>query len=381
MSRLGRARTVDAAVAVVAFALTLAVLAASDDGGRELDAGGFVLAALASLPLLFRRSWPLDVFVGTTIASAALLLLDYPGGPPFGPTIALFHVALHRSRVRTAPRATLGVVAAMFALHLGAGSVVDGLTFEAFVFGIPLWGAAWFAGDRTRLRRAQIASLEERARRAEEDAARERRLAAAEERMRIARDLHDSAGHAINVILVEAGAARLLRERDPARAAAALETIEEVARETVGEIDHLVRALREDGADDVEPPPGLAALDALVRRHRGSGLEVTVSRAGEPRPLAPGVDRAAYRILQEALTNAAKHGDGAATVEIGYGRDALELVVENPASLRPSGEGHGLVGMRERTTLLGGTLEARARGGAFRVLATLPYAADGGAAA
>jgi signal transduction histidine kinase len=180
----------------------------------------------------------------------------------------------------------------------------------------------------------------------------------------------------MNVILVQAGAARLLREQDPERARAALETIEEVARDTLGEIDQLVRALRENGAaPEVEPPPGLAALETLADRHRASGLDVSVDVRGSRRPLAPGVDQAAYRVLQEALTNSARHGRDAAEVIVDFAADALELTVTN--GIRPdgraTGSGHGLVGMRERATLLGGTLEAGASDGVFRVRARLPY--------
>jgi len=238
-------------------------------------------------------------------------------------------------------------------------------------------------GDRVRLRRARIAELEERARRAEQEADRERRLAAAEERTRIARDLHDSAGHAINVILVQAGAARLLSQQEPERSQAALETIEDVARETLGEIDQLVRALREDDLADgrdgtIEPSPGLAALQTLAERHRTAGLEVSVRTRGSRRSLSPGLDQAAYRILQEALTNAARHGDGSAEVEIAYEPRSLELSVRNPTRLdgAPGGPGHGIVGMRERAALLGGGLEASASDGHFRVRVHLPYGGD-----
>jgi signal transduction histidine kinase len=245
-----------------------------------------------------------------------------------------------------------------------------------------VWAAAWFAGDRTRLRRERVAELEQRALRAEREAERERRLAAAEERTRIARDLHDSAGHAINVILVQAGAARLLQEQDPERSREALETIETVARDTIGEIDQLVRALRENGSSEgVEPPPGLAALETLADRYRSSGLAVDVRVGGARRPLAPAVDQAAYRILQEALTNAALHGSGPAEVELEYGASALEIAVTNPAAetagIRDGG-GHGIVGMRERAQLLGGSVEAGVDGGRFRLRARLPYAEAGG---
>ena len=138
---------------------------------------------------------------------------------------------------------TAATVAALFVVHIGAvGYAEDAFPTVPLLFGVVVWGGAWVLGDRVRLRRERIAELVARAERAERDAERERRLAAAEERTRIARDLHDSAGHAINVILVQAGAARLLGERDPERSRAALETIEEVARETLTEIDQLVRA-------------------------------------------------------------------------------------------------------------------------------------------
>jgi signal transduction histidine kinase len=224
-----------------------------------------------------------------------------------------------------------------------------------------------------------MGELEERAARAERDAERERRLAAAEERMRIARDLHDSAGHAINVILVHAGLGRLRTERDPAGARAAFETIEEVARETVGEIDEMVGVLREDRGDDgaVEPPPGVAALDGLVERHRAAGLDVTTTFRGDRRPLSPAVDRGTYRIVQEALTNAARHGDGRADVEVAFGDRGLELTVANPLPpdrAADAVDGHGVVGMRERAALLGGSLQAGARDGRFEVHAQLPFA-------
>ena len=370
-----RERVTDAAVALVSLVLTIVLLAVPEEEGRSFDGLALLLAAAASLPLFVRRRFPLGVFVLVTVASAVLVALDYPGGPPIGPTVAVYNLALMRTEVLGSQRLTIALTAAMYFLHVGAFWAAHGLSGAQFVLGIPLWGAAWFAGDRTRLRRERIAELEERAVRAEREAQQERKLAAAEERTRIARDLHDSAGHAINVILVEAGAARLLQERDPARVRAALETIEEVARETVGEIDQLVRGMREGGTTDVEPPPGLAALDALLRRHRSSGLDVVVRVDGERRPLPPPVDRAAYRILQEALTNTARHGDGPAEVELDYGPDALTLSVANPSPGQAAAEGHGIIGMRERTALLGGSLDAGRHDGVFRVRARLPYEA------
>jgi signal transduction histidine kinase len=248
------------------------------------------------------------------------------------------------------------------------------------LLGTSLWLAIGFVADRVRLRREQMLELEERALRAERESERERRLAAAEERTRIARELHDSAGHAINVILVQAAAARLTQDRDPEQTRAALETIEEVARDTVSEIDRLVHALREDDdfASALEPLPGVEALDALAERHRAAGLSVDTRVTGPTRQLAPGVDRAAYRILQEALTNVARHGQSPAEVELRYGPTDLEITVTNPAANARQARdgGHGIAGMRERATLLGGTLEAGPSDGAFRLRALLPYQSE-----
>jgi signal transduction histidine kinase len=378
--RLARSRSelaLDVGIALAAFAASLVQLAADDDGGG-VDSAGVLLTGLATLPLVARRRWPLPVFVLTALASTALRGVATPPGPPIGPTVAVFSLALSGHGSRARQRGTLAVVAVMLAVHAAAhGLAEDRFPGAQLVFGLLLWGGTWFAGDRARLRAERMAELEDRAVRAEREAERERRLAAAEERTRIARDLHDSAGHAINVILVHAGAGRLAAERDPAAARAAFATIEEVARETLGDIDELVGVLRtgpEDG-DAVEPPPGVAAVEGLVERHRSAGLDVELAIRGERAPLPTGVDRGAYRILQEALTNAARHGDGRASVAVEFGDDALALTVANPvgAGARAAGEGgHGIVGMRERAALLGGTLEAGSRNGRFEVRATLP---------
>jgi signal transduction histidine kinase len=390
-SRLERAAVVwrreslfDAGIAAIVFALSLALLAARGDSApdaRNLDALGVLLAALASLPLVARRRAPLAVFAVTAAASAVLNGLGYPPGPPLGPTVALYFLALSPERTR-APRWLIAlVVIGLYVIHAGAsGLAEDEFPTVPLLFGALVWGGAWVIGDRVRQRRARIVELEERALRAEREAERERRLAAAEERTRIARDLHDSAGHAINVILVQAGAARLLQKENPERSREALQTIEEVARETLGEIDQLVAALREDDLREdadgrVEPPLGLAALDMLTARHRSAGLSVSFRERGSRRPLPPALDQAAYRILQEALTNAARHGDGSAEVEISFESSLLELGISNPIRLErvPGEAGHGLVGMRERAALLGGSVEAGASNGVFRVRARLPY--------
>jgi signal transduction histidine kinase len=371
----GRIHLRDVALAVAAFAVAALLLAAGEnEADSDLGVLDVAIVALAALPLVAWRLAPLAVFVVTALASSLAFAVAEPAGPPVGPTIAVYLLAFSSDGSRARTRLTIAAVAALLTVHVTAG----GLHEADILFGITVWGGAWLAGDRTRLRRERMAELVERALRAERVAERERRLAAAEERGRIARDLHDSAGHAINVILVHAGMGRLQTERDPERAREAFATIEEVARETVGEIDQMVRALRDDASlpGEVEPPAGLASLEALVERHRAAGLDVTSSIHGEQRPLPAAVDRGAYRIIQEALTNAARHGNGNGRVQIGFGARELEIFVENVLypgrPPRGEGGGHGLVGMRERAALLGGSLEAGPRDGRFEVRARLP---------
>jgi signal transduction histidine kinase len=371
----------DIALALVVFAGSLGLLAAGNehDGLGDLDGLDIALTALASLPLVAWRSAPLRVFAFTGLASAALRLVGAPAGPPLGPTVALFGVGAAGGRERR----TLAVVLAVFAAHVTASGVArDAFPAAELALGITVWGGAWLAGERTRLRRERMAELEERAAHAKRDAERERRLAAAEERMRIARDLHDSAGHAINVILVHAGLGRLQTERDPAAARAAFETIEEVARETIGEIDQMVRVLREDrGAGDedgVEPPPGIAALDQLVARHRAAGLDIIPTYRGARRSLPAGVDTAAYPIVQEALTNAARHAR-AKRVDVTLRMDGnrIRLSVEDDgAGFEPAAKkrnGIGLLGMEERVRELAGHFAVKSAPGAgTRVEVELP---------
>jgi len=384
---LRSATTRDALIAVIAFALTVLLTGRlGDPASRQVDTLGVVLIAVATLPLVARRREPLGVFVLTTAVSATMNALGYGLGPPIGPTLALFFVASD-ARTRQRWSLTAPVVLGMFALHVASTAVAHaGFPTDAVLFGTIVWGAAWLIGDQVRQRRVRVADLAERAQRAERELERERRLAAAEERTRIARDLHDSAAHAINVILVQAGAARLLQERNPAQVTDALTTIEDVARQTIGEIDDLVRRLR-DGSDapeagpTVEPPVGLAAIPTLQALHRAAGFAVALRTSGTVTALSPSVDQAAYRILQEALTNAARYGTGAADVDIAYTRDRVEMAVINAVPPGPdpaarSGRGHGILGMRERAALLGGTVEADRQNGHFVVRASLPHPAE-----
>ena len=377
-----RTSVTDAALAAALLGLTVAILGTGgfgtpDAAARELDLPGVLLAAAATLPIAFWRLAP-GLAYGTAAGAALLLLgLRYPLDAPIAAVAAAYLLGLAYSGAPSAVRrrgaqlavgAFVPLAAAAYAL---GGVRVSGILPELAGLAL-LFAGTWIAADRSRLRRERVAEAEERAARLERELEREARLAVAEERTRIARELHDSAGHAITVILVQAGAARLLHARDPERSLRALGTIEDVARGTVGEIDRLVRALRDDEA----PPAGGPDLDALLDRHRAAGLRITGSVPAVPRSLPASVGWAAYRILQEALTNAARHGTGAACVDLRYGADAVELLVTNPVrqgTRRGLPGGHGIVGMRERATLLGGDFSAGVEGAEFRVSTRLPY--------
>jgi signal transduction histidine kinase len=355
------------------FVATLSILRAHESS-KALDPLGVALAAIACFPLLWWRRSPLAVFVLSSAAIVALNLIGYHVGPPIAPAIALSLVAAD-PRTRNRLPLTAAVVIGTLAIYLGAAVVGQHrFTTAPFLGAASLWAGAWIVGEQIRQRRQRIADSRERAEQGRRDAEREQRLAVAEERNRIARDLHDSAAHAINVILVQAGAARLLQERDPEAVRKALTTIEDVARETIGEIDGMIRGLRERSGV-VDPPAGLAAMQTLTDRHRANGLDTKLQIRGDRRPLAQGLDQAAYRILQESLTNAARYGDGIADIQIDYGTEELKLTVSNRISGRSVNGvgGHGILGMHERAELLGGTLAAGRRADRFVVRATLPY--------
>jgi signal transduction histidine kinase len=233
-----------------------------------------------------------------------------------------------------------------------------------------------------------VAELRDRAERAEQARDEEARRRVNEERMRIARELHDVVSHTIGVISVQAGVAAHLLERRPDKAAESLAAIRQASDEALGELHAMLGVLREGAGDGdrapLTPAPGLAELDALVAQAAGAGVEVTVSLVGEPRRLPAAVDLAAYRVVQESLTNVVRHA-GASRAEVAVRHTDGQVVVEvtddgragsGAGSGSGNGAGQGILGMRERARSLGGSLEAGPRpGGGFRVQAILPAAA------
>ncbi|MFF7648475.1 sensor histidine kinase [Streptomyces sp. NPDC007983] len=246
---------------------------------------------------------------------------------------------------------------------------------------------AWVLGDSIRTRRAYYAQLEERASRLEREREAQSKVAVAAERARIARELHDVVAHNVSVMVVQADGAAYVMDASPDQARQALETISGTGRQALAEMRRLLGVLRtgEPGeASDYVPQPDVEQIDELVEQARGSGLPVDFKVVGSPRQLPSGVELTAYRIVQEALTNTRKHGgpDVGASVRITYFDDGLGLLVEDDGRGAQrelyedggaDGSGHGLIGMRERVGMVGGTLDAGPRpGGGFRISALLP---------
>ena len=241
-----------------------------------------------------------------------------------------------------------------------------------------LGGLAVAAGDASRNRRAYLAEVEERARRAESERDREASRRVTEERLRIARDLHDVVGHHLALINVQAGVAAHVLDDQPAQVRQSLTHIRQASRAALDELRDTIGLLRgpDEPAAPTEPTVGISALAQLVASFQRSGLRIHQEIRGVVRPLPPATDLTAYRVIQESLTNVCKHsGEPAARLRLTYTDDALQIVVENDGDARSSGgTGHGIVGMRERVAALGGRLEAGPRRGGFRVAATLPAA-------
>ena len=374
-----RQLALDAALTAAVFGFSVVQMATQAFGAkageaRGADMVGVAVCLLAALPLLARHRAPRAALVAVLGATVALVALDYAVLTAPAPAIVLAALA-ERDRRQDAFLILIVCIAAFAAFVAVAWARFEPEPGEYAITAL-LWAGGWIVGDRRRLARQRAAQERERAAQERERTAREQRLAVAEERTRIARELHDSAGHAINSILIQAGAARLVQDSQPERSREAIATIEAIARETMQDIDAILGGLRNGAPADLEPLPGIDRIAALVERHQAAGLDFSLRDRTSPElRLPPPIDRAAYRIAQEAMTNAARHGTGAAELTLECRDGVLTLTVANPvadgATARTTG-GHGLTGMRERAALLGGTLDARRVGDRFEVRATLP---------
>jgi signal transduction histidine kinase len=338
----------------------------------------WLVSAVAYAALAAGRRFPLGAVAVAAAGSVALIAdgMAYPLTLP-----ALFY-ALYRVALAAAPPRTLAAGVTVKAVLLGASLITKpGITGFVIVLGASL---AVTTGSAARSHRAYIAEVEDRARRAEQAREDEANRRVAEERLRIARELHDAVGHHVALINVQAGAlACLLEDEEVVAARESVAHIQLASGEALEELRLTVGLLREPGVPEPgEPVPGLDRLGELMCAFAGAGLQVTREVTGQVRPLPEAVELTAYRVIQESLTNTRKHaGCGAAVVRLGYAPATLSLAVEDegkPASW-PSGEtpaGHGIVGMHERVAALGGRLSAGPRpGGGYRVFAELPLRA------
>ena len=372
----------DAAV-VVLLVLVLVVPYALSGGGVSALLSLFLL-----VPLVWRRVCPVAVvagvfagaFVQWLVAFARPELVLLPAD--VGVLLALYAVAGYGPRWAS----RLGLGFALFgAVLLAVGSPRRSpgpFEVEAFVFvlfaaaGVVL--AAWTSGDLRRVRRARAQELQERAARLELEREQQGQLAAAAERTRIARELHDVVAHSLSVVIAQADGGRYAAAASPQSAVLALGTIADTGRTALADMRRLLGVLRDGAPAGTAPQPDLAAVPALVAGVRDSGLPVSLLQLGEPRVLPAAWALAAFRIVQEGLTNVLKHGGAGTptTVALHWGGTALLVQVDDEGGGAPAtgGAGHGLVGIRERAGLYGGSTEAGPRpDGGYRLCVRLPY--------
>ncbi len=364
-----------AAIAVVQVVGTY--LAGRHQTDREsFDAVAGLLLVAGPAALVVRRRYPVPVYLTAFVTTLTYTALGYPRGPIFFALIVSFLTAAVVGH-RVVAWSVLGIGYLSFLL-------VDIVFLDEPGPGwVPAVGlAAWLivlaaAGEGIRIRRARV---EEAARTREEEA----RRRASEERLRIARELHDVLAHNISLINVQAGVALHLIDQQPEQARSALAAIKQASKEALSELRSVLDVLRQvDEQEPRAPAPGLKDLDALVSKATAAGLEVRVEISGTPQPLPSGVDLAAYRIVQEALTNVVRHaGPAAATVRVAYSEAGVTLQVEDDGlgstGTQTSNGGNGIAGMRERVAALGGRFEAGPRDeGGFRVRAQLPVSVEG----
>lgn len=370
----------DTAVAALVYVITLIGPMPGrphiwDPPSLQVALFGLVTAAA----LVFRRRWPVPVLAATVAVQLVHLAVEDGGRPlVIGVILAVYTVAA------ITDRQTALVAGALTATVVVAGRVLFEWAswLDTGTLALVAWaGMAVAAGDAVRNRRAYVSAVEERARRAEQTREEEAQRRVMAERLRIARDLHDVLAHHIAVINVQAGVAAHVLDGRPDQARQALAHIRQASRSALGELRTTVGLLRQAGdpAAPTEPTPGLDRLGDLVESFGTAGLRVEVTTSGVPRPLTAPVDLAAYRLVQEALTNVHKHaGVSEARIMIDYTESALavEITDQGTATEQRNG-GHGILGMRERVAVVGGTLDVGLRPtGGYRVHATLPLPED-----
>ncbi|WP_406458579.1 sensor histidine kinase [Streptomyces sp. NBC_01622] len=368
----------------------VSIASTSYASGRHGTAmGALAVSAVMCVAIALRRRWPEKMLVLVLVTGLAQLVLDIePVAADFAMLVIVYTVAAVGARWASRFALATGLGAATLSQirwpqeHTSSAGLVAIAVFQTVPFAL-----AWVLGDSMRTRRAYFAQLEERAARLEKEREAQAKVAVAAERARIARELHDVVAHNVSVMVVQADGAAYVLDSAPDQAKKALETISSTGRQALAEMRRLLGVLRtgeHKEAGEYVPQPDVEQIDDLVQQCRTSGLPVDFKVEGTPRPLPSGVELTAYRIVQEALTNTRKHGgpNTGASVRLVYFDDGLGLLVEDDGKGAPhelyeeggaDGQGHGLIGMRERVGMVGGTLDAGPRpGGGFRISALLP---------
>jgi len=347
----------------------------------------WLLAVVIVAPILTHRRFPVASVAVCLSAVAIFAAGHYVAYPGYAIFVLTFGIALHSDEQVSVPTLFASAVVIGVAVEFQPAKVAVLATYllsEIFV------GAAWLAGWNLRRRRQRWAELRARTERLEREHEEEARRAVTEERLRIARELHDVIAHSMSVIAVQSAVGNHVIDTQPADARQALAAIEATSRSALTEMRRLLGVLRQEGEPrgSLTPAPGLADLSSLVSQVRDAGLQVWINVEGRRGSVPPGVDLSAYRVIQEALTNVIKHaGSAAATVIIRYRDDSVTVEIANQAPAAPAahvpapraGSGHGIIGMRERVAVFGGEFAAGPQpDGGFLVRACFPIAAGTG---
>jgi signal transduction histidine kinase len=381
---------VDSFWAVFLFGISVVSETARQEApGTDSPAAIVPVVLLLCLVIALRRLMPEKMLLLAVGLGVAQLALDVETtSADFAMLVIVYTVAATGARWASRLALAVGLCAAPLAQLRWPEESASALAnvAKAIVLTVP-FALAWVLGDSIRTRRAYFEQLEERAARLEKEREAQSKVAVAAERARIARELHDVVAHNVSVMVVQADGAAYVLDAAPDQAKKALETISSTGRQALAEMRRLLGVLRtgeHQESGEYVPQPDVEQIEDLVEQCRGSGLPVDFKIEGTPRPLPSGVELTAYRIVQEALTNTRKHGgpNAGASVRLVYFDDGLGLLVEDDGKGAPhelyeeggaDGRGHGLIGMRERIGMVGGTLDAGPRpGGGFRISALLP---------
>ena len=378
-----RPEVLDSVLAALVF-LGAAVSGVASEMTRPADSTFFGLVAIGALPYVLRRRLPLTVLVVASIPVLAILSLGYTSAViGAGLMLAAYSVAAWSGRRQTVA-AAVWVVIVLLAVFVSAPRTMP---FAELVTNVAMFAGALALGRGATIRRENVALLRERAELAEQARVQESRRAVSDERLRIAQELHDVIGHSLGVIALQSGVGAHVIDTDPAEAKASLLAVSSTSRTALAEVRRILGALRtDDGTGAYRPPPGLESLPELAADLTAAGLPVQVRIEGARTDVPAALDLTAYRLVQEALTNVLRHsGPTQATVTVRYAPTAVEVEVLDDGNgldripVPGARQGYGQLGMRERVTVWGGSLDAGPRpDGGYRVAARLPYGEEDG---